>query len=145
MKSYNFCYCKAGRAIIEWGAIEKSLKLLSQYQKYRQFESAPKISLAAPILFSTTTVHRFSEGNKIKGLLSGLTSKSKTQAILIRVLLTLDIKDKSLYPFHPNNLNFMCVRNKDHKGWSLDYRYIGTLGFFKNVSSSTSHKKTLKL
>ena len=31
VKSDNFCYRKVGRAITKWGAIEKSLILLSQY------------------------------------------------------------------------------------------------------------------
>ena len=38
VKSDNFCYRKAGRAITKWGAIEKSPILLLQYWKVSQFE-----------------------------------------------------------------------------------------------------------
>ena len=37
IKSDNFCYRNVGRAITEWGAIEKSPILLSQYWKNYNF------------------------------------------------------------------------------------------------------------
>ena len=43
IKSDNFCYRKVGRAITKWGAIEKSLILLSQYWIYEEFDSGLKI------------------------------------------------------------------------------------------------------
>ena len=41
IKSDNFCYCKVGRAITQWGAIEKSPILLSQKST---FNMAPKFN-----------------------------------------------------------------------------------------------------
>ena len=41
-KSNNFCYRNAGRAITKWGAIEKSIILLSQYWKNKHFDNAQK-------------------------------------------------------------------------------------------------------
>ena len=56
IKSVNFCYCKVGRAITNWGAIEKSPILLSQYWKNYHFQWVNFFSLAfwwyVAILFS---------------------------------------------------------------------------------------------
>ena len=43
IKGENFCYHKAGRAIIKWGAIEKSPLLLSQYWENYHFKRVSKI------------------------------------------------------------------------------------------------------
>ena len=54
VKSDISCYCKVGRAITKWGAIEKSLilSILIGYQKLFQI-------LRAPIIFSPTVVETF--------------------------------------------------------------------------------------
>ena len=44
IKSDNFCYSKVGKAITKWGAVEKSLILLSQHWKNCHFEKVTKIS-----------------------------------------------------------------------------------------------------
>ena len=43
IKSDNFCYRKVGKAMTKWGAIKKSLILLSQYWKNCHFERVTKI------------------------------------------------------------------------------------------------------